>query len=221
MKAQRLTLIKERIARLEKIKKEGLNLSKRYKVREIVYYPEQNQYGRILIDTEEFIAIDFNPEIVYFRRKDDWTNDQLKFLRENYKKMSNKVLSEYLGFTKDEIEERLTKENLKRRFVWTSQKDEILLKSQNLSNKEIANKLGTTVASVKGRLRRLRAKGENIKFRRRCFNWTKSKDEILVKNKDKSLDELAEILNTSLKSVKERFLMLQTQGSIPKKKKKR
>lgn len=207
------------MARLEKIKKEGLNLSKRYKVREIVYYPEQKQYGRILIDTEEFIAVDFNPEIVYFRRKDDWTKDQLEFLKENFKKMTNKTLSEYLGFTIDEIEERLTKENLKRRFIWTSQRDETLLKSQNLSNKEIAEKLGTTVASVKGRLRRLRAKGKNIKFRRRCFTWTKSKDDILVKNHNKSLKELADMLNTSESSLENRLQLLRKQGLIPKNKK--
>jgi biotin operon repressor len=215
MKTQRLTLIKERMARLEKIKKEGLDLSKRYKIREIVYYPEQNQYGRILIDTEEFIAVDFKPEVVYFRRKDDWTNDQLKFLKENFMKMNTQKMSGYLGFTSGEIEEKAVKENLKKRLVWTSQQDEILLQSQNLSNVEIADKLGTTVASIKGRLRRLRIKGENIKYRRKGFAWTKSKDKILIKNYKKSYNELASMLNTSFRSIKQRFLMLQEQGSIP------
>ena len=68
--------------RENQVKKEGLNLSKRYKVREIIYYPEQNQYGRIIKDTKDFFAVDFNPEVVYFRRNDDWTIDQLKFLKE-------------------------------------------------------------------------------------------------------------------------------------------
>jgi biotin operon repressor len=217
MKEQRLALIKERVAYLEKVKKEGLNLSKRYKVSEIIYYPEQNQFGRILKDTKDFFAVDFNPEIVYFRRKNGWTDDQLKFLKENYRKMNNQSLSEYLGFTKEEINQKLKEENLKRVFTWTSKKDEILLKSQNLSNKEIAEKIGTTVASVKGRLRRLRAKGINIRFRRRCFTWTKSKDDILIKNHDKPLNDLANMLNTSLSSIKNRYKILEEQGLIPEK----
>ena len=39
MTEQRLTLIKERVAYLEKVKKEGLNLSRRYKVKDIVVEP--------------------------------------------------------------------------------------------------------------------------------------------------------------------------------------
>jgi len=215
MKEERLTLIKERVAYLEKIKKEGIDFSRRYKVNEIVYCPEQNQFGRVFKDTEDFFAVDFDPEIVYFRRKDGWTEDQLNFLRKNYRKLSGEALSERLGFTQDEIEERLNKENLKRRFVWTGQRDEMLLKLQRLSNKEIAEKLGTTVASVKGRLRRLRAKGVNIKFRRRCFTWTKSKDHILLSNRQKTPEELADMLNTSVSSVKSRIRILQEQSKIP------
>jgi predicted transcriptional regulator len=220
MTDKRLNLIKERVENLEKIKKEGINLSKRYKLKEIVYYPEQSQYGRIVIDTEEFIAVDFNPQIVYFRRKDEWTEDQLKFLRENYKKLSNQTLSEYIGFMKEKIEEQLSKENLKRRFVWTTEKDDFLLKSKDISNQEIAEKLNTTIASVKGRLRRLRANGINIKFRKRCFTWTKSKDEILIKNQGKTIAELADMLNTSESLIEERFAILKEKTLISKKKKK-
>ncbi|MBU1628089.1 sigma-70 region 4 domain-containing protein, partial [bacterium] len=121
---------------------------------------------------------------------------------------------------KSKKKEKAINKNLNKRFVWTPEKDEFLLKSYSFSNKEIAEKLQTSVASVKGRLRRLRAKGSNIKFKNRCFTWTKSKDDILIKNYRKSTNELADLLNTSVSLIENRLLELSKQGLIPEDKKK-
>ncbi len=167
MTKQRLALIKERCTHLEKVKKEGLILSKSYDINQIVFSHEHNQYGRILKITKDLLAVDYNPKIIYYQRNNDWTEKQLLFLKENFRRMSNVELTEHLDKTIKEIDIRMDIENLKRRFVWTKERDEMLLKLQELSNKDIAAKLNTTVASVKGRLRRLKAKGMKIKPRRK------------------------------------------------------
>jgi len=180
----------------------------------IVYYPDHNQFGRVINDTSDYIAINFDSEVIYFRRNEDWTEDQLKYLRENYKNTTNKALAKHLDFTCEEVEEKLKKENLKRRFQWNKQRDEILVKSQNMTNHELAEKLGTSIASIKGRLRRLRSKGVDIKFRKRSFTWTKTRDEILIKNHKKKSVNIAEMLNTSEDSVRERIRLLINQGFL-------
>jgi biotin operon repressor len=218
VKIDRLNLIKERVEYLEKVKREGIKLKKRYEINELVYSPDHKRYGRILKDTKDFFAIDVNPEIVYIQRHENWSTNQIGFLKKNYRKMSTNELSVHLGLSRKEIESKMSSERLlRKRFDWTSKRDKFLLKSRCLTNKEIAKKLGTTEASVKGRLRRLRAMGKNIKPRKSFSRWTPDKDKVLLENSGLTHKIIAEKLSTSVSSIKGRLRVLREQGIIERK----
>lgn len=96
-----------------------------------------------------------------------WTQERDEFIRENLDK-SNQWLAEQLSTTVASVKGRThrLKENgfiptdQRRNFVWNDERDAYLLEHIEKPNKWLADQLYTSVGSVKGRIRRLRERGE-------------------------------------------------------------
>jgi len=119
------------------------------------------------------------------RRK--WTDEDRKFLRENYQKMTNKEMAGELGKTVCAIGKRLGTLRLCRTQGWTPEREWLLRDNYEItSNAFLSKKLGITELAIAKKLSRL---GLVRKTKRK---WSKKKEEFLLANYRRlSIDELA------------------------------
>lgn len=215
MKSDRILLIKRRAKRLERLKRLGIQMKKKYRENDIVYCKERGKYGRIIRDEDHALFVDFNGYKTIYFRDPGWSDEKEEFLCKNYGLMSNKALSVHLGCSIKVIEKKLNKLKLRRRFTWTPERDEYLIKNIDKPNKILAEELGTTIASVKGRLHRLKVTGRVEQKRWKVFRWTKENDQFLLDNLDKTHAWIAKQFGISVGSVKQRLQKLKKEKILP------
>ena len=89
--------------------------------------------------------------------KKRFTQEEIKFLKENKDKLSNEELAKELGRSIDSITHKLSRLGIAREsYEWTTIKDKFLKKFiTKLSYRQLAEKLGTTVPSVRARCKKL------------------------------------------------------------------
>ncbi|OGL43180.1 MAG: hypothetical protein A2161_09025 [Candidatus Schekmanbacteria bacterium RBG_13_48_7] len=220
MKSDRILLIKRRAKRLERLKRVGIQMKKKYRENDIVYCKERGKYGRIIRDDDYAILVDFDGDKTTYFRDSGWNAEKEEFLSKHFGLMSNKVLSMHLGCSVKVIEKKLSKLRLKRRFTWTDDKDEYLIKNINRPNKLLADELGTTIASVKGRLHRLKINGQVSQKRWLVFRWTEQNDKFLLDNLQKPHAWVAQHFGITIGAVKGRIQKLKKEGVLPQRRKK-
>lgn len=199
LKEDRLKLLKKSATKLKQKKREGLDLSKKYKAGEVVFSKGHDLFGRITSVTETRMMIDFGTEKRGFTRR--------------YKE-EKKVAAPSFGRTAEETETVTDAELDDNRIKWDDEKDEFIRDNIDKSNQWLAKELGTTVASVKGRTHRLKSTGFIDSKQRRNFVWTEENDQFLLEHLEESNKWLAEELGTTVGSVKGRIRRLRDRGVI-------
>ncbi len=219
MNNDRLKKIKERARNIRTAKRTGINFLKIYQPGDIVYIKEYNKLGKVLEDQLSAIKIDFDGVVKMLDRSQFWGKERDDYLRNHYQTNSNQQLAEALNTDPKLIQWRLKALKLRRLCAWDEKKDRFIKENLHLTNAELAEKLGTTIASIKGRIHRLKSIGYIKQKNRRKFVWTKERDRYLVENIKKPKRVIAEELGTSYGSVKGRIRRLRKNGNLPSTKK--
>jgi len=108
------------------------------------------------------------------RRK--WTDEDRQFLKDNYKKMTNKELGEHFGMTATAIHYKLKTLGLKRSSGrWTEEMDHFLRSNyMRMTSAELASYLGRTTVATQVRVNSLKL--------RRLKKWTPEREQFLQEN---------------------------------------
>ena len=78
-----------------------------------------------------------------------WTDEEVKFLKENYKTMSYKDIGEIIGKTDVQIRTRCFKDGLVKNNAWSEDEINYIKENyQTMTTKDIAEKLGRTMSAV-------------------------------------------------------------------------
>lgn len=98
-----------------------------------------------------------------------WTDEELKYLRKNYRRKSFKDIANHLGLCRHAVEYRANKHGLyrrSRRRIWTEQEIEYVRKNYSICTiEEIAKHLSRTKGAIMGCADRLELRGK--------YNWYK------------------------------------------------
>lgn len=212
---KRITIIRETVRSLEKIKKVGLDLTKDYSSNQLVFDPKYRKFGRIFTSTEHYITVRFSSlDVTYFRKR-GWKPCKERFLMDNYRAMTNKELAKALSCSKKIIEKKLDKLHLKRNFTWTTEHDKILKENQDKPIKWFVKQFNTSESSIKGRIYRLKEKGIiPLNPKRIFYKWTEEEDVFIISNLDKSNQWLADHFKIRVSNVKSRIRKLREEGKI-------
>jgi hypothetical protein len=209
---ERLKLLKKSAQKLRQKKREGFDPQREYEIGEILYSKAEDRFGRVVECRRDRFLVDFGTKTSVLRRtiKTEESSQQEAISTTETDDAGAIVVYEYpeseLG-TVDESGDDV-------RFKWTPEKDCFIRDNLNRSNQWLAEKLQTTVASVKGRTHRLKESGFIDANTCRNFVWEEDQDQFLVAHIHESNRWLAEQLDTTVGSVKGRIRRLRERGVI-------
>jgi len=216
----RLQLIRSTVKFLNDIKQRGIDLGTDYSQNDLIYDKSRQTFGRIVVSNKYYFSASFNDELVTYFRKQDWKSGKEQFLIEHYMTLTNKDLAKVLHCSEKIIEKKLSKLNLKRNFEWDNQKDEFLLCNLDKSYQWLADKLNTSVSSIKGRIYRLKAKGSlDPAVKKETHTWTAEEDRFILANLNKSNQWFADFFQLKLSCIKSRLRKLRENGLISEQRK--
>ncbi|MEE8360393.1 MAG: hypothetical protein V3S04_05640, partial [Candidatus Omnitrophota bacterium] len=100
------------------------------------------------------------PEFSKKIKRKPFTKGEIQFMAENRDKMTNEELAGHMGRSLDSVTHKLSRMNLSREsFDWTEEKDDFLrVNLMKLTYRDLGEKLGTTIPSVRARCKKLEIK---------------------------------------------------------------
>lgn len=129
-----------------------------------------------------------------------WTEEEVEFLKENYKEMEDKELAKKLGRNTKTISWKRLSLGLRKRRAWTEEETRFLIDNwEDMSDEKLAIKLNRSKISVKQQRLKLKLNYFLIK------KWVKKETEILIKlYPSRKNKEIAKVLNKTRIAVKEK-----------------
>jgi predicted transcriptional regulator len=144
-----------------------------------------------------------------------WTKEEDTFLIEHYGAMTLQKMGEHLHRSKESVNKRLTRLNLRAsntvlRKKWTPEQDAFLQRNiDSMNNREIANSLGRSPSSIATRIKVLRLTRKTSMRR-----WTVQEDDYLLRYYGvKSLLQISAKLQRSVQALESRLSRLEVYGA--------
>ena len=137
-----------------------------------------------------------------------WSQDELVFLKDNYKDMSDEEIGKKLNRKKNSVKSKRQREGLRKDdYFWSDEEEEFIKENwQNMSDKELADELDRSKSSVANRRNKQlginRPESHKAKFNK-GIQWTEDKEKYLKENyASTDTGKLADELDTTKIGVK-------------------
>ncbi len=172
-----------------------------------IFKNNEKEYENINIDFFDHThnCLDIFNRIDDLYSYDYWTNDEEKFLIDNYKKLDLDIISDFLSRTKSAIQYKAKILKLtKKKNNWTKEQDEFILKNYGkIPIKDIKESLNVD-ACISTRLKQLGVRKEKKKA-----EWSNEDDQTIIDMYyTNTLEEIARTIKVSLHSLYKRIKFL-------------